>query len=191
MSSRSTIARGYSWSRGKALQTPSITGVTKVGSMVHQAFCGSHQSSWGLVLPRIISHWYALSTRGCPYPESFVNGVSLGLTYITKQRSWCRFVCPNCSLALISNHEIRMCSFAFGSIYEPYSIQISKEGWQRFTAIIVITITILEMLEPGHSARTQHHPAGKCFVRSPSFWPLLPHPRAASRFRGTQVESPH
>lgn len=55
-----------------------------------------------------------------------------------------------------------MCSFAFGSIYEPYSIQVYKEGWQRFTIIIVITITILEMPEPEDSARTQHHPAGKC-----------------------------
>ena len=55
-----------------------------------------------------------------------------------------------------------MCSFAFGSIYEPYSIQIYKEVWQTFIIIIiVITITVLEMPEPEDSARAQHHPASK------------------------------
>ena len=122
MNSSSTITREYSWSRGKALQIPSITCVTEVGSAVHQAFCGSHQFQLGWVLPWVISHWYGLSTRGCLYPESFVNGVFLGLAYIAKQKSWSRFVCSNCSLALIVNHKIRICSFAFGSIYEPYSI---------------------------------------------------------------------
>ena len=48
MNSSSTITREYSWSRGKALQTPSITCVTEVGSAVHQAFCGSHQFQLGL-----------------------------------------------------------------------------------------------------------------------------------------------
>ena len=63
---------------------------------------------------------------------------------------------------MIFNHKIRMCSFAFGSIYEPYSIQIYKEGWQTFIIIIiVITITVLEMPELEDSARAQHHPASK------------------------------